>query len=71
MKANAGFSHDAAYGVVIHNEITCRLLKNRQVGLVFQHAANGGFVADAVGLGTGCAHRWPFACVEHAKLDAA
>jgi hypothetical protein len=70
-KADADLRHGADHAIALDHQVVDRLLEQRQVRLVFQHAADRGLVQDAVGLGPGRAHRRPLAAVEDAELDAA
>ena len=70
-KANTHLRHRAHHPVAFHHQVVHSLLKQPQVGLVFQHAANGGFVQHPVGLRPRGAHGRAFAAIENAKLDAA
>ena len=65
----AGFEHDihrgfhARYALAVKQDVVHRLLEQVQIGLVFQHFADGGFVENAVGLRSGGAYRRAFAGV--------
>ncbi len=70
-KLDTDLRHGAHHPVALHHQVVHRLLEQPQVGLIFQPAANRGLVQDAVGLGTGGAHRRTLGAVENAELDAA
>lgn len=55
---------------VFHNQVISSLLKNPQVGLVFQNFAYRSLVQHAVGLRTCGANGWALAAVEDTELDA-
>ena len=69
-KGNAHLGDGACHPVAFDHQISDCLLKELQMGLVFQHAANGGLVQQAVCLRTGRTHGGPLAAVENAELDA-
>ena len=70
-KSDADLGHSAHHPVAFDHEVVDRLLEKGEVGLVFQHPADGCLVEDAVGLGAGGAYRRPLGAVENAELDAA
>jgi hypothetical protein len=70
-EADAHLRDSTHHTVTFDHQIVYRLLKKPQVGLVLEHAADGGFVQNAVGLGAGGAHGRAFGAVEDAELDAA
>ena len=69
-EADAHLRHRAHHPVALHHQVIHGLLEQPQVGLVLQHAADGGFVEDAVGLRACGAHGRAFGAVEGAELDA-
>ena len=69
-KRDADLRHRAHNPVAFQQQIIHRLLKQAQVGLVFQHAPDRGLVQNPVGLGAGGAHSRAFAGIENTKLDA-
>ena len=72
-----GFENNSYLGngsddaVALHEKVIHRLLEQRQMRLVLQHAAYRCLVQHAVGLGAGGAHGRAFAGIEDTKLDAA
>ena len=70
-KTHAHLGHGADHPVALHHQVIHRLLEQPQVGLVFQDAADRGFVQNSVGLCSGGAHSGALAAVEDAELDAA
>src|SRR5690606_29995736 len=56
---------------VLDNQVVDGLLEDREVRLVFQGGADGGFIQHAVGLGARGTHRRALARIEDAELDAA
>ena len=70
-ETNAHLRHGADHFVALHHQVVDGLLKQPQIGLVLEPAANRGLVQNAVGLGTGGAHGRAFGAVEDAELDAA
>jgi hypothetical protein len=70
-ETDAHLRHGAHHPVAFDHQVVHRLLEQPQVRLVLQHAADGGFVEDAVGLGAGGAHGRALGRVEDAELDAA
>ena len=68
--------HDAELGshpgdaVAVEQQVVNRLLKQREVRLVFQPSSDGGLVQHTVGLRAGGAHRRPLGRIERAELDA-
>ena len=69
VEADAGLGHYAYYLVVFHNQVIRGLLEQGQVGLVFQHVANGCLVQNPVSLGAGGAYGRALAAVEYPELD--
>ncbi len=70
VEADAGLGHHAHHLVVFHNQVIGRLLEQGQIGLVFQHMANGGFVQNPVRLSTGGTHCRALTAVQDPELDA-
>ena len=66
----ADLRHRAHHPVTLQQQVIHGLLEQTQIGLVFQHAPDCGFVQNPVGLGAGGAHGRAFAGVEDTKLDA-
>jgi hypothetical protein len=69
-EADAYLRDRAHHPVALHHQVIDRLLKQPQVGLVFQHASYRGLVQHPIGLGSGGTHGRPFGAVQDAKLDA-
>ena len=69
-EANADLRHGADHAVALDHQVIDGLLEQREVGLVFQPAADRRLVEDAVGLRPGGAHRRTLGAVEDAELDA-
>ncbi len=69
-KTQSHLSNDAAYLVLLDDQVVACLLEYPQVGLVFDDFSDRGFVQHTVSLGTRRPDCWPFAAVEHAELDA-
>ena len=69
-KAHAHLGDGTDHPVALDHQVVHRLLKKPQIRLVLQHAADGGFVQDAIGLCTRGAHGRALAAVEDAELDA-
>ena len=69
-EGDADLRHRAHDPVAFQQQIIDRLLKQAQVGLVFQHAPDRGLVQNPIGLGAGGAHGRAFAGIENTKLDA-
>ena len=69
-KRDADLRHRAHDPIALQQQIINRLLKQAQVGLVFQHAPDRGFVQNPVRLGAGGAHGRAFAGIENTELDA-
>ena len=65
-----GTHHALALAVRRQHQVVTRLLKNPQIGLILQHAANRGFVQNAISLRPRGAHCWAFARIQNAELDA-
>ena len=53
---------------MLNQQVIHRLLKDRQIGLRFQHLPDRIAVKDSIGLRSCRAHRGPFAPVQHPKL---
>ena len=70
-EANADLRDSAHHTVTFDHQVVHGLLEQPQVRLVFQDAADGGFVQNAVGLRPSGAYGRAFAAVEDAKLNAA
>ena len=70
-KLDAHLRDGAHHAVALHHQVVHRLLKQPQIGLVLQHAADGGLVQNAVGLRARGPHGGALAAVENAELDAA
>ena len=68
---DADLRDGADHPVAFNHQIINRLLEQPQVGLVFEHAANGGLVQNPVGLGPRGAHSRALARIENAELNAA
>ncbi len=60
-KFQSHLGDDALDGVTVDDQIIRRLLKNTQIRLVFELVSDGAFVQRPIRLGTGRAHRRPFA----------
>ena len=70
-KAQAHLGHDAGYAIAVDDEIVDGLLKEAEIGLVFQRRARVALVHRAVYLGPGGADRGAFAGVQRTKMNAA
>ena len=70
-EADTHLRHSAHHPVAFHHQVVHRLLEQPQVGLVLQHAADGGLVENAVGLCPRGAHGRALGAVENAELNAA
>ena len=68
-KLYARLGNGAHHPIALDHQVLYRLLKERQVRLVFQHATNGGLVQNTVGLGARCANCRAFGTVQNTKLD--
>src|SRR5690606_16845549 len=71
MEPEAHLGDDALDRIVFHNQIVGCLLKNPQIGLVFQNLTHRSLVQHTVSLGTSGTNGWAFTAVENAELDAA
>ena len=63
--------YSAHHPITLDHQVIDRLLKQPEVGLVFEHAADGGFVQNTVGLRPRGAHRRAFGAVQNTELDTA
>ena len=70
-KFDSHLRHRARHPVTLNHQVVHRLLEQPQVGLVFQHAANGRLVQNPVCLRPCGAHGRAFGVVQNAELDAA
>ena len=70
-EADTHLGDGAGHSVTHHHQVVHRLLKQPQVRLVFQTAANRGFVQNPIRLGPCRPHRRAFARIKNTKLDAA
>ena len=70
-EADAHLRDSAHHPVALHHQVIHSLLKQPQIGLVLQHAADGGLVQNPVGLGTGSAHGRTFGGIQDSELDSA
>ncbi len=61
---------DAGDAVALDQQIGGGLLEHSQIRLTFDQRSHRRLIERPVGLTAGGAHRWPFAAVEDAKLDA-
>ena len=66
----AGAGDHAADLAALDDQVIDLLLKQVEVGLLFERGPDEGAVQGAVGLGTGGAHGGAFGCVQGAELDA-
>ena len=69
-EADTGLRHHTCDTIALQHQIVYRLLKQPQIGLIFECGANGCLVQHAIGLRAGGAHSRPLAAVENPKLDA-
>ena len=69
-EADTKLGHHTADAIAFQHQIVHRLLKQGEVRLVFQAAANRFTVEHAVGLRTGGAHCRPLARIQYTKLDS-
>ena len=70
-KLDADLRDRADDALALDQQVIDGLLKQPQVRLVFQHAADRGLVQNAIRLGAGGPHRRAFGAVQNAELDAA
>ena len=70
-KADTHLRHRTHHAVALDHQIVYRLLKKREVGLVFNAATNRCLVQNAVGLGTRGTHRRAFGAIQDTKLNTA
>jgi hypothetical protein len=69
-KAHAELGHHTGDAVAVQDQVVTGLRENRQVGLVFQAAANRLPIQYTIGLRARRAHRRSLARIENPELDA-
>ena len=70
MEAQPALGDDAGDPLALQDQIVHRLLEQAEVGLVLDHGADGGLVANPVGLAAGCPYGRTLGGVQRAPLDA-
>jgi hypothetical protein len=70
-KSDAHLRNGTHHAIALNHQVIHGLLEQPEVGLVLQHAADGGLVQNAVSLRARGAHGRPLGAVENAELDAA
>ena len=68
-EADTGLRHHTCDTIALQHQIVYRLLKQPQIGLIFECGANGRLVQYTISLRTGGTHSRPLAAVENPKLD--
>ena len=61
----------ADHAVALHHQVIHRLLEQPQIGLVFQHPSDGGFVQNTIRLCPGGSHGGAFGAVQNTELNTA
>ena len=69
-KVQADLRPHPGHAVTLHHEIGNRLLKDAQIGLIFQGRTDDRAIQGPIRLGAGSAHRRTLAGVESSKMDA-